>query len=124
MGFFTWLGSKLDKLAGEVFNWLRDVTTWLAEKLRVFLTALFTGLQKLWQTAVVTALIAAFGFASILYVIFYAGSVLGETIMEIWDPRYVNSQPSEVFKLKQAPQSTPLPTQRGEAKTLQLEDWN
>ncbi|GET38494.1 hypothetical protein [Microseira wollei] len=123
MGFFTWLGSQLDRLASEVFNWLRDVTTWLAEKLTAFLKALFTGLQKLWETAIASVLTAAFGFASILYVIFYAGSVLGETIMEIWDPRYVNSKPSQVFKLKQAPQNTPLP-KRSEAQTLLIEDWN
>jgi hypothetical protein len=124
MGFFTWLGSKLDRLAEKVFNWLRDVTNWIAEKLRAFLKALFTVLQKLWEAVVVGALIAAFGFVSILHVIFYTGLALSETIMEIWDPRYFNGKPSQVFKVKLAPQNSPLATQRSEAIPLQLEDWN
>lgn len=121
MGFFTWLGSWLDRLAESVFNWLVDVTSWVAEKLVAFVKALFIGLQKIWETAVASVLIAAFGTVAVLYVIFYAGAVLGETIMEIWDPSYVKSKPSKVFKVKQAPQGSPLPKYRSEAKALQLE---
>ncbi|OZH53299.1 hypothetical protein AFK68_18535 [Hydrocoleum sp. CS-953] len=97
---------------------------WLGEVVRYFIEALVYALQKIWETLVVTALIAAFGYAATLYVIFYAGAVLGETIMEIWDPQYANSKPSKVFKLKQAPQSSPLPEYRSEAKILELENWN
>ena len=43
--------------------------------------------------------------------------------MEIWDPRYASSKPSEVFKLQQAPQDSPLPAKRSEAKILKLKDW-
>jgi len=49
--------------------------------------------------------------------------------MEVWDPRYSNSKPSEVIAVKQsptlrpAPQNSPLPTQRSEARVLILQDW-
>ncbi|NER38448.1 MAG: hypothetical protein F6J93_31600 [Oscillatoria sp. SIO1A7] len=113
MGFFTWGGSLIDQFI-----------VWLGEKFRRFIEALVNALQKIWETVVATALIAAFGLFATLYVIFYAGAMLGETIMEIWDPRYANSKSSQVFKLKQAPQESPLPTYREEAKVLELEDWS
>ncbi|NES23380.1 MAG: hypothetical protein F6K41_31800 [Symploca sp. SIO3E6] len=124
MGFFTWLGTWLDRVAESVFNWLVDVTTWVVERLIAFLKALFEKLQKIWPALVAPALAAAFGEISVLYVIFYAGAVLGQTIMELWDPLNLNSKPSQVFKLKQAPQSSPLPELRSEAKVLELENWN
>ncbi len=113
MVFFTWVGSLIDQFLD-----------WLGEVFRHFIEALVYALQKIWETVVAAALIAAFGYAATLYVIFYAGAVLGETIMEIWDPQYANSKPSKVFKLKQAPQSSPLPEYRSEAKILELENWN
>ena len=72
----------------------------------------------MWETVIATALIMAFGYASVLHVIFYAGAVLGETIMEIWEPVFYDSQPAEVFKIRQAPENSPLPTRRSEAKVL------
>jgi len=123
MGFFTWLGSWLDRLAESVFDWLVDVTTWVVEKLIIFVKTLFQKLQKIWPTLVAPVLIAAFGELSVLYVIFYAGAVLSQTMMEIWDPLKVNSKPSEVFKFEQAPQNSPLPKSRTEARVLELENW-
>lgn len=113
MGFFTWVGSLIDQFI-----------EWLGEKVRSFIKALVKVLEKIWETVVAAALIAAFGLVATLYVIFYAGTMLGETIMEIWDPRYANSKPSQVFKLKQAPQNSPLPKYREEAKKLELENWS
>jgi len=124
MGFFTWLGTWLDRVAESVFNWLVDVTTWVVERLIAFLKALFEKLQKIWPTLVAPVLAAAFGELSVLYVIFYAGAVIGQTIMEVWDPLKLKSKPSEVFKLEQAPQSSPLPELRSEARVLKLENWN
>jgi hypothetical protein len=125
MGFFTLVGSwLLNRLAEKVLNWLIDVTIWVAQKLVAFLEPLFIKLQKIWETAVANTLFDRFGAVKILYIIFYAGAARGQTIMEIWDPRYVNSKPSEVFKLKQAPQDSPLPKYRSEAQPLQLENWN
>ncbi|NEP56226.1 MAG: hypothetical protein F6K31_04270 [Symploca sp. SIO2G7] len=123
MGFFTQLSDRLDRLAESVFDWLVDVTTWAVEKLTIFVKTLFQKLQKIWPTLVAPVLIAAFGELSILYVIFYAGAVLGQTIMEIWDPIYVNSKSSQVFKLEQAPQISPLPELRSESRVLKLENY-
>lgn len=113
MGFFTWVGSLVDQLIA-----------WLGRAVKAFIDGLVWTLQRLWDTVVVGALIAAFGFVATLYVIFYAGAVLGETIMEIWDPAYYSSKPSEVMILEQAPQDSPLPTNRSEAKRLKLQNWN
>ncbi|EDN70600.1 hypothetical protein BGP_2639 [Beggiatoa sp. PS] len=112
MGFFSWLGNLLDQLVD-----------WLGRAVKAFLEGLMWALQKLWDAVVATALKVAFGFVVTLYIIFYAGVALGETIMEIWDPSYVNSKPSQVFKMKQAPQNSPLPKKRSEAKVLTLENW-
>jgi len=113
MGFFAWVGSLIDQLV-----------EWLGRAVKAFIDGLIWALQKVWETVIVAALIAAFGLVATLYVIFYAGAALGETIVEIWDPSYYNSKPSQLFILEQAPQSSPLPTQRSEAKRLKLQDWN
>ncbi len=113
MGFFTWVGSLIDQLI-----------EWLGRAVAAFINALVDLIKALWETVIVTALIAAFGLVATLYVIFYAGAVLGETIMEIWDPAYYSSKPSEVFVLEQAPQNTPLPTNRNAAKRLKLQNWS
>jgi hypothetical protein len=110
MGFFSWLGGLVDQLLD-----------WLGKAVAAFINALAYALEKIWETAVATVLIAAFGVVATLYVIFYAGAVLGETIMEIWDPKYYNSKPSQVFRIKEAP-PTQLPTKRSEAKILELEN--
>jgi hypothetical protein len=112
MGLFQWLGKLLD-----------DLIAWLGQAVKAFLEGLVWALQKVWETVVAAALWAAFGSVAVLYVIFYAGAALGETIMEVWDPATYNSKPSEVFQLKQAPQNSPLPTRRSEAKVLTLENW-
>ena len=113
MGLFQWLGSLLD-----------DLIEWLGRAVKAFLESLMWALQNVWEALVETALIAAFGAATVLYVIFYTGAAMGETMMEVWDPNRHSSIPSEVFKLKQAPQSSPLPTSRREAKILTLENWS
>ncbi|NES23732.1 MAG: hypothetical protein F6K41_33635 [Symploca sp. SIO3E6] len=139
MGFFTWLGCWLDRVAESVFSWLVDVTSWVVERLAVFVKILFETLQKVWSTEVVFVLIKSFGIKDFLHVIFYATRIAGETIMEIWDPLSVYSKPSQVFKVQQAkalqmtqsqalrttpaPQSSPLPKYRTAAKVLKLENW-
>ncbi|MCT7969810.1 hypothetical protein NG799_26195 [Laspinema sp. D1] len=119
MGFFAWVGGLIDELLA-----------WLGRACKAFIEGLVWALEKIWQTAVVSLLFTAFGAVATLYVIFYAGFLLGETIMEVWDPRYANSKPSEVINVKQsspvlglAPQNSPLPTQRSEARILTLENW-
>lgn len=115
MGFFTWLGSQVGYLVDQMIDWLGEVFRWFVE-------SLINALEKIWNTVIASALYAAFGAASVFYVIFYAGTKLGETIMEIWDPDYHKAKPSQVFKLQQAPRNSPLPTQRSEAQVLRLEN--
>jgi len=120
MGFFTWVGGLIDGLLA-----------WLGQTVLSFIEALVYALEKIWETAVVTVLFAAFGAVATLYVIFYAGYLAGETIMEVWDPRYVNSKGSRVIKVKEAPklgmapQNSPLPpeSKRSDCQILTLENW-
>jgi predicted membrane chloride channel (bestrophin family) len=107
MGIFQWLGSLLDQLI-----------SWLGRLVAAFLEALVLVIEALWYSVISVTLLAAFGAVTVLYAIFYATAVAGETLMEVWDPRYVDQKPSEVFKIKQAPQQSPLPTKRSEAKVL------
>ncbi len=118
MGLFAWLGGLVDQLLD-----------WLGRAVKAFIDALVWALQRLWKTVIVGVLIAAFGFVDTLYVIFYAGAALGETIMEVWDPNYYSSKPSEVFVVEKAPtfspvyQDSPLPKNRSEAKRLKLQNY-
>jgi len=118
MKLFSWLSDLFKKTV----DWLVATGKWLKEKIVAFLNNLFDKLQKLWNT-VAKALKTAFGYIRTLYVMFYQGSISGETIMEIWNPNRVHEQASQVFSLRQAPQDVPLPTYRGEAQVLILEDW-
>lgn len=108
---------------GKVFDSLRRIfggtEPYLPESLLEKLT-------PIWETTIVPVLIEEFGSEASLYVIFYAGSDPGQLIMEIWDPRYVNRKPSQVFKLGGLPdrEIQRLPKNRSKAKPMTLEDWN
>ncbi len=101
MGFFSWLGGLVDQLLD-----------WLGRAVAAFINALVATIQALWYSAIVGVLIGAFGYAATLYAIFYAGAVLYETLMEVWNPN--SNKPSEVFSIEQAPANTPLPRQRSQ----------
>jgi hypothetical protein len=113
MGLFQWLGKLLD-----------DLIEWLGRAVKAFLEKLIWALQELWEATIAAILLAAFGAGTILYAIFYAGSALGTTIMEVWDPRYFDSQPSKVIEIEQAPEASPLPKYRDEAKKVLLKNWS
>ncbi|HIK09667.1 MAG TPA: hypothetical protein IGS52_05275 [Oscillatoriaceae cyanobacterium M33_DOE_052] len=102
MGFFAWLGGLVDQFI-----------EWLGQAIAAFARALVSIIQAVWYTAMVGVLIAAFGYASTLYAIFYAGAILTETLMEVWDYRYSN-KPAQVFSVEKAPANTPLPRYRSE----------
>lgn len=113
MGFFQRLGKFLD-----------DLIEWLGQIAKDFIERLIFALKDLWETTIEALLIAAFGASSILYAIIYAGHAWGTTIMEVWDPKYLESKRAEVFEIKQAPQDSPLPKNRKEAKVLELTNWS
>lgn len=101
MGFFSWLGGLFNQLVN-----------WLGRVLMAFIEALVNIIQALWN-AIVAALVAAFEYAQTLYATFYAGASPFETLMEIWDPRYLN-KPAQVFKIGVAPPNTGLAKSRVE----------
>jgi hypothetical protein len=110
MGLFAWVGSLIDQLVD-----------WLTEALRSFINALIGALKLIWDTAVATVLIATFGLVGTLYVIFYAGTTRGKTIMEVWNPQNMD-QASEVFIMDQAPPNQQMP-KRGNERVLTLKNW-
>ncbi|ALB42144.1 MULTISPECIES: hypothetical protein [Nostocales] len=112
MGFFAWLGSLLDQLV-----------SWLGTLVVAFLETLILAIQAVWYTAIASVLISVFGAGVVLYAIFLAGAIAGETLMEVWDPRYYDTKQSQVFSVRQAPQNSPLPTNRSQSKVVVLENW-
>ena len=114
---------RMDNFFHFLANLFDAMIEWLGEEVTSFLQKLIDKLQSIWETQIRTALLTAFGDTSVLYIIFYAGEAIGETIMEIWDPRYYDSKPSQVFQLKQYPIDNPLPKRRQDARVLMLENW-
>ncbi|QEI41340.1 hypothetical protein BMF77_01925 [Dolichospermum sp. UHCC 0315A] len=124
MGFFERAGVLLDQLI-----------EWLGIRFKAFLEDLVSEIDRIWERIIRSALILAYGVGVVLYAIFYAGKEIGETLMEVWDPRYHEKKDSQVFSIRQAPQSgqelkfgqapqgSPLPTNRSEAKILTLRNW-
>ncbi|NER38446.1 MAG: hypothetical protein F6J93_31590 [Oscillatoria sp. SIO1A7] len=111
-------GRVLDSLR-HIFGGNRSAETYLSESVLEKLT-------PIWDTTIVPVLMAEFGAEASLNVIFYAGSVPGQLIMEIWDPRYADRKPSQVFKLGGLAdyETRRLPQERSKATIMSLEDWN
>ena len=100
MGFFGWLGSLVDQLL-----------EWLGSAFKFFINALVSELESLWKTVIRSALIAAFGFVAILYVIFYVKN--GKTMADFWDPQK-DKKPSSFVITGLAPPSTPIPRENSQ----------
>lgn len=81
-------------------------------------------LEPVWDRKIVPLLIDSFGRKAILHTIFYAG--YDEIIMEVWDPKYVKTIESQVFKFRGiSPKDTKhFVTQRSQAEVMELRDWN
>ena len=79
-----------------------------------------------WDSSIAPVLIREFGAKTTLYAIFYAGEVSGEIIMELWDPKSVNSKASQVFKFRGIPEREIhfFPKDRAKAEIAILDNWN
>lgn len=86
---------------------------------------LLEAISPVWETTIVPTLISEFGKVPTLYAIWYAPDTPeNEVIFELWDPNYVDSKPSEVFRLKGKSNITKkLPRSRSEAKVITLNNW-
>lgn len=82
-------------------------------------------LKPIWDTSIAPTLIAEFGIRSTLYVIFYRGRNREQIIMEIWDPKYVEVKPSQVFSIEGITDSVTryFPHDRSQAEIRVLADW-
>lgn len=83
-------------------------------------------LEPIWEREIEPILIEEFGRQSTLYIIFYLSKKRDEIIMEIWDPNYVNTKPSQVFMIQGVPGAALkyFPKNRSQAEIGILQDWN
>ncbi|UXE63240.1 MAG: hypothetical protein KA717_11630 [Woronichinia naegeliana WA131] len=86
-----------------------------------------TALITIWDSNIAPILTTEFGSETeVLYVIFYQGDNESGAIMEIWDPNYVETKPSQVFALECgiSENTETLAKNRSEAKRLKLQNWS
>jgi hypothetical protein len=95
------------------------------KKSAVSLEIILEKLEPIWDTAIEPSLIAEFGARSTLYVIFYRGRNREQIIMEIWDPKYIEVKPSQVFIIEGITDSVTryFPYDRSQAEIRVLTDW-
>jgi hypothetical protein len=81
-------------------------------------------LEPVWDSKIVPLLIDSFGRKAILHTIFYAGD--DEIIMEVWDPKYVKTIESQVFKFRgvSPKDARHFVAKRSQAEVMKLTDWN
>ncbi len=92
----------------------------------IFPEIILEKLDPIWEREIEPILVSQFGRGSTLYVIFYLGKKREEIIMEIWDPKYVDVKPSQVFSIEGVPEyaNRHFPRNRSQAEIGVLEDWN
>ena len=126
--------------ASEFLNSVEDVTiyrnqrkgfTTVSELFRrqqknSFTEIVLEKLDPIWEQEIEPVLVSQFGRSSTLYVIFYLGRKQDEIIMEIWDPKYIDAKPSQVFRIEGVPgyATKHFPKNRSQAEISVLEDWN
>ena len=113
----------------SVLSWFKELFTqlvaWLGEAVARFVEDLLRVMENAWSSWILPALQKAYGAVSSYYVIFYrSAKKLYETCVEIWNPQALHTRPSRVFRLKQAPANTPLPSRREDARVMVLELGN
>ncbi len=86
---------------------------------------LYRKLEPIWDTNIAPVLIESFGKGTTLYLILYLGNS-HKLILEVWDPKHVESKPSQVFKLSGITGNdiNNFPKDRSKAKIMTLENWH
>ncbi|MDE5072752.1 MAG: hypothetical protein O4861_06060 [Trichodesmium sp. St16_bin4-tuft] len=87
---------------------------------------LYRKLEPIWDTDIAPVLIETFGKGTTLYLILYLENYRDELIIELWDPKHIESKPSQVFKLSgiTGKDINNLPKDRSKAKIMTLENWH
>lgn len=86
------------------------------------LESVFDKLATIWKTNIAPVLIEQFGRGTTLYAILYSGEYSDEIILEIWDPKHIESKPSQVFKFN-GDNKDFLKT-RSKAEIISLTNWD
>lgn len=87
---------------------------------------LYRKLEPIWDTDIAPVLIETFGKGTTLYLILYLGNYHDELIMELWDPKHIESKPSQVFTLSGITGNdiNDFPKDRSKARIMTLENWH
>ncbi len=83
-------------------------------------------LEPIWDTDIAPVLIETFGKGTTLYLILYLENDTHELIMEIWDPKQVESKESQVFKLSgiNGDEINNFSKDRSKARIMTLQNWH
>jgi hypothetical protein len=85
---------------------------------------LLEAISSVWDKTIVPTLLLEFGNTNTLYAIFYTGESPDEIVLEVWDPKYSESKPSQVFILNGIPNIAKyLPKNRSNAEIMTLDKW-
>jgi hypothetical protein len=92
----------------------------------VFPEIILEKLEPIWEEEIEPVLILEFGRYSTLHIVFYVKQGQDQVVMEIWDPNYIETKPSQVFRIDNVPKSITrdLPKNRSQAEISVLSDWN
>ncbi|NEO57937.1 MAG: hypothetical protein F6K54_35715 [Okeania sp. SIO3B5] len=87
---------------------------------------LYGKLEPIWDINIAPVLIEAFGKGTTLHLILYLEGYSHELTMEVWDPKHVESKPSQVFKLSgiSGNEINNFPKDRSKASIMTLENWH
>ncbi|NJL66073.1 MAG: hypothetical protein HC894_03160 [Microcoleus sp. SM1_3_4] len=86
--------SKLEKGVG--FDFIRRIFG-VFQPSKTSVETVFDKLATIWPTKIAPVLIEQFGRGTTLYAILYSGEYSDEIILEIWDPKHIESKPSQCF---------------------------
>ena len=88
------------------------------------LNELTDAISSEWDGSIAPTLLRRFGRVPSLYVIFYADSRSDDVVLEVWDPNYADTKPSEVFRLRGLSRvAKQLPAIRSKATINTLLNW-
>ena len=123
----TLTGSHRHRIQREsIESFLRNIFFPNSQPFRPSITEdLLETLSPLWETTILPTLLLTFGKGSTLYAIFYTtGAPENEVILEVWDPNYVDTKPSETFRFRGISNiAKQLPRSRSKAKIITIKNW-
>ncbi|MEC4983538.1 MAG: hypothetical protein SAJ37_17180 [Oscillatoria sp. PMC 1068.18] len=117
--------SKIESSVGRVRDFLTRLFGNDTNQTAKIYKSLILRLEPIWDREIAPSLIQEFGRNTPLYGILYQGEYRNEVVMEIWDPRHVETKSSQVFTIRGIPESETryFPKSRNTAEIFNINDW-